>query len=122
MQSCDVKRSAFEETLPNINAKCCGQSNSTLLNYRNIKFKNTFMTDNQKDFLLKEYDKLNNEVAKLLEETRTREKYSLTIISAVAAWIFTEIIKYPHDSNITQNFFFPIKHLMSLIPLVITFI
>ena len=49
------------------------------------------MTDNQKNFLLKEYDKLKNEVAKLLEETRTREKYSFTIISVVAAWVFTEI-------------------------------
>jgi hypothetical protein len=80
------------------------------------------MQDNQKEFLLKEYDKLNNEVAKLLEETRTREKYSLTIISLVAAWIYTEIIKYPKDNNIPKDVFIPIIQLLSWIPLVITFL
>jgi len=80
------------------------------------------MTDNQKDFLLREYDKLNNEVAKLLEETRTREKYSLTIISVVSAWIYTEIIKHPKDINIPKDTIIPIIHLLSWIPLIITII
>lgn len=44
---------------------------------RETKFEKCVMTENQKDFIFKEYDKLNNEVAKLLEETRTREKYSI---------------------------------------------
>lgn len=80
------------------------------------------MDDNQKEFLLKEYDKLNNEVAKLLEETRTREKYSLTIISLVAAWIYTEIIKYPKDNSFPKEVFIPIIQLLSWIPLIITFL
>jgi hypothetical protein len=80
------------------------------------------MEDGQKDFLLKEYDKLNNEVAKLLEETRTREKYSLTIIAAVAAWIFTEIIKLPTEVNIKRTDLVPLLKLLSWIPLVITFL
>jgi hypothetical protein len=82
----------------------------------------TDITPSQKDFLLKEYDKLNNEIAKLLEETRTREKYSLTIISLVASWIYTEIIKYPNGSKIPKGIFIPIIHLLSWIPLVITFL
>lgn len=78
------------------------------------------MEDSQKEFLLKEYDKLNNEVAKLLEETRTREKYSLTVISLVAAWIFTEIIRKPTEANIARNDLVPLLRLLSWIPLIIT--
>ncbi len=47
------------------------------------------LTPSQEDYLLRESNKLNSEVEKLLEETRSREKYSLTIIAAVAVWIFT---------------------------------
>src|SRR5579863_532259 len=79
------------------------------------------MTDNQKEFLLKEYDKLNNEVAKLLEETRTREKYSLTIISIVSAWIYTEILKKPNDNVIPLTDLVLLVRLLSWIPLTITF-
>lgn len=78
------------------------------------------MTDSQKNYLLKEYDKLNNEVAKLLEETRSREKYSLTLISIVSTWIYTEIIKFPKDIGIKKDSFIPIIHLLSWIPLAIT--
>ncbi|PKK37847.1 hypothetical protein BWI96_05145 [Siphonobacter sp. SORGH_AS_0500] len=80
------------------------------------------MEDNQKEFLLKEYDKLNNEVSKLLEETRTREKYSLTVIAVIAAWIFTEIIKFPKDVNISRNNLIPLLKILSWIPVVITFL
>jgi hypothetical protein len=80
------------------------------------------MEDSQKEFLLKEYDKLNNEVAKLLEETRTREKYSLTVIAAIAAWIFTEIIKLPNDVGISRDNLVPLLKLLSWIPVVITFL
>jgi hypothetical protein len=80
------------------------------------------MEDSQKEFLLKEYDKLNSEVAKLLEETRTREKYSLTAISVIAAWIFTEIIKLPKDVNISRDNLILLLRLLSLIPVAITFL
>ncbi len=80
------------------------------------------MEDSQKEFLLKEYDKLNNEVAKLLEETRTREKYSLTVIAVIAAWIFTEIIKLPKDVNISRDNLLPLLKLLSWVPVVITFL
>jgi hypothetical protein len=49
------------------------------------------LTPSQDDFLKKEADKLNSEVEKLLEETRSREKYSLTIIAGVAVWVFTHL-------------------------------
>ena len=49
------------------------------------------LTSSQEDFLKKEADKLNSEVEKLLEETRSREKYSLTIIAGVAVWVFTHL-------------------------------
>ena len=80
------------------------------------------MTENQKNFLLREYDKLNNEVGKLLEETRTREKYSLTIISIVAAWIYSQIINNPQDDSFLKNHLIKIIHLLSFIPLIITFL
>lgn len=86
-----------------------------------VNFKND-MDDNQKEFLLKEYDKLNNEVAKLLEETRTREKYSLTVIALIAAWIFTEILRNPTETNISRNDLVPLLKLLSWIPLIITFL
>src|SRR5579859_1038467 len=51
----------------------------------------------QDDYLKKEYDKLNKEIEKLLDETRSREKYGLTILAGVATWIYTELTK-PHAS------------------------
>ena len=80
------------------------------------------MDNTQKEFLLKEYDKLNNEVAKLLEETRIREKYSLAIIALVVSWIYTEIIKLPQDIKITNHDLVSIVRLLSWVPLVITFL
>lgn len=41
----------------------------------------------QEDYLKKEAEKLNKELEKLLEETRTREKYSITIIAGIAGWV-----------------------------------
>lgn len=49
------------------------------------------LSDPQEDFLKKEADKLNSEVEALLEETRTREKYSLAIIAGVAVWIVSNV-------------------------------
>ncbi len=72
------------------------------------------MTSDQKDFLLKEYDKLSSEAGKLLEETCSREKYSLTIISLVAAWIYT------NSKGIDAHEIGSVTKLVSFIPLVIT--
>jgi hypothetical protein len=51
------------------------------------------LSSSQEEYLKKEYDKLNSEVEKLMEETRSREKYVLTILAAIAAWICTNIEK-----------------------------
>lgn len=80
------------------------------------------MDTSQKEFLLKEYDKLNNEVAKLLEETRTREKYSLATIAIIATWIYTEIIRPSNDIKISNKDLVSIVRLLSWIPLVVTFL
>jgi len=70
------------------------------------------LTPSQDDFLLKEAGKLNSEVEKLLEETRSREKYSLTIIAGVAVWVFTHL----SDTNIG------LLKAVSCIPMVTTLI
>lgn len=70
------------------------------------------MSSSQEDYLKLEAAKLNSEVEKLLEESRSREKYSLTIIAAIAAWIFTHL----HDTNIG------LLKIVSCIPLVTTLI
>ena len=70
------------------------------------------LTPSQEDFLKKEAGKLNSEVEKLLEETRSREKYSLTIIAGVAVWVFTHL----NDTDIR------LLEAISLIPFIITLI
>lgn len=40
----------------------------------------------QKEHVLREWEKLNTELEKLLAETRSREKYSITILAGVASW------------------------------------
>ena len=70
------------------------------------------LTTSQEDFLKKETDKLNSEVEKLLEETRSRERYSLTIIAGVAVWVFT------HLSDTDVNLLI----IVSIIPLITTLI
>jgi hypothetical protein len=46
----------------------------------------------EENYLIKEYDKLNTEISNLLKEIHLRERYSLTILGLVAAWIFNESI------------------------------
>ena len=77
------------------------------------------MTGNQ-TYLLKEFDKLNAEVAKLLEETRTREKYSLTIIAAVSAWIYTATFDKKGGTTLERGQFLDLIHALSWIPLLTT--
>jgi hypothetical protein len=50
------------------------------------------------EYLMKEFEKLNMETEKLLEEIRSREKYSLTIIAIVSTWVYTEKISHGYDS------------------------
>lgn len=66
------------------------------------------MSDIQKSnsdetYLLKECDKLNNELENLLTEIRSREKYSLTILAVLSAWIFKEKIDNPGCQNLILN-------------------
>jgi hypothetical protein len=78
------------------------------------------MEDNQ-TYLLKEFDKLNAEIAKLLEETRSREKYSLTIIAVVSAWIYKESFDIKCSNNHSKDDFISLIHTLSWIPLITTF-
>ncbi|NML24004.1 hypothetical protein HHL16_24200 [Pseudoflavitalea sp. G-6-1-2] len=55
------------------------------------------LTASQSEYLKSEAAKLNAEVEKLLAETRSREKYSLTIMAAVAVWVFTHL----NNQNVT---------------------
>ncbi len=61
----------------------------------------------QKAYINKEAEKLNKELEKLLEETRTREKYSITIIGGIAAFIFLHTKDMSH-SLLTLTSFIPI--------------
>lgn len=47
------------------------------------------MTLSEEEHIVREWDKLNKEIEKLLDETRSREKYSITIIAGVATWVLT---------------------------------
>ena len=51
------------------------------------------LSSNREDHLKKEYDKLNKEIENLLAEIRSRERYSLTIIAGISAWVFTNLCK-----------------------------
>ena len=62
------------------------------------------------DYLKKEVDKLNKELEKLLDETRTREKYSITIIAGIAAWLFLK--DTPSNPNLLN--------IVSCIPIITT--
>ena len=53
----------------------------------------TKMSSIHDDYLKKEYDKLNKEIENLLTEIRSRERYSLTIIAGISAWVFTNLCK-----------------------------
>jgi ABC-type sulfate transport system permease component len=70
----------------------------------------TPLTDPQKEHVIREWEKLNKELEKLLEETRTREKYSITIIAGVAGWVLLHPVEINHTYKIT----------ISLVPLVTT--
>ena len=74
------------------------------------------MEDLQRTFLLKEYDKLAAEIAKLLEETRTRERFSLVAIAGIAGWIYTEAFK-PVKEPLKPNF--ALIHILGYFPLII---
>lgn len=70
------------------------------------------LSPSQEDYLKKEADKLNSEIEILLGETRSREKYSLTIIAGVAVWIFTHLC----DTNIK------LLQAISCIPIITTLV
>jgi hypothetical protein len=71
------------------------------------------LSPSQESYLKSEVEKLNKELEKLLEETRSREKYSLTIIAGIAAWVFTNL-SFPKDLLIIKA--------VSCIPLITTLI
>ncbi len=66
----------------------------------------------QKEFLLKEYDKLTNEIAALLKEIHAREKFSLVIFAATSVFVLTKASK--------QAFW--VKETICLIPILCTII
>jgi hypothetical protein len=70
------------------------------------------LSTSQNEYLTSEVAKLNNEVEKLLAETRSREKYSLTILAAVSVWVFTNL--NAHNATLLKA--------VSFIPLVTTLV
>lgn len=74
----------------------------------------------KEEYLKKEFDKLNNEIANLMDEIRTRERYALLLISGVSAWLFTEVImandltRLPLPSNDIIFFVFTVAFIIVL--------
>jgi len=51
------------------------------------------LTPLQENYLASETEKLNGEISALLEEIHKREKFSLTILGGITAWVLTEHFK-----------------------------
>ena len=71
----------------------------------------------QEEYLKKEFDKLNTELQTLLNETRTRERYSLTIIAGIATWIFTSMYKIEENDQAVSH---TLYKAISFIPIITT--
>jgi hypothetical protein len=72
----------------------------------------TQMQAPEEDHVIREWEKLNKELEKLMAETRSREKYSITIIAGVAAWVLVDVKELHPD----------IGKLVSCIPVITTFL
>lgn len=74
------------------------------------------LTDKNKEYLLSEYTKLNNEILSSAEEIRTRERYVITFSPIIGAWIFLSL----YDNN--SECFTYLNYKISLTLCLITFI
>lgn len=62
------------------------------------------LTGPQTAYINAEYGKLNNELESILKEIRSREKYSLTIVAAVAVWLFENYSGTDHYILLAASF------------------
>jgi hypothetical protein len=74
----------------------------------------------EETYLLKEFDKLNDEIAKLLEEIRSREKWSLTIIAAISAWMYSAAFNKETETILSREQVLALTQALSWIPLLTT--
>jgi hypothetical protein len=74
----------------------------------------TGLSDPQKEHVIREWEKLNKELEKLMAETRSREKFSITIIAGVASWALV------HAHTATEPLPPDALYIISWIPLIST--